>query len=172
MLQDRDFLENMTRLLRLATAGLFLLFLLSYFLPYFNYTGVAKKETQDSISVWGYLLFPKNFPQMEVLLDVRYLNVATLKFPLLNVIISIFSIVILLRKKGIGTTIFPLFFSIWSIIGHFASEFLSYGNVAIGRWVPFVITIIILAVTVFSIILYVAEIKSRPDDYYLPLLDT
>ncbi len=161
---NRDQLLKLTRILNWVTAGLMLLLLVTFALPYFQYSG----GEQEVISIWGYLGFPSNFEQMEDLLDVRFLTIANLNVVLGLIIVGVLSIIFLLRKKGIATQLLPLVWVVWGIIGYLTNDFLLMGN-TFAYYVQLAIVIITAIVVVANIVLYIKELQSREEHDYMDL---
>ena len=161
---NRDQLLKLTRILNWVTAGLMVLLLVSFALPYFKYSG----GEQDVISIWGYLGFPANFEQMEDLLDVRFLTIANLNVVLAMIVFGVLSIIFLLRKKGIATQLLPLVWVIWGIVGYLLNDFLLMGN-TFAYYVQFAIIVITAVVVVVNIIMYIKELSVREAHHYMDL---
>lgn len=163
---DRDKIIKTNRILNLTIVGLIVLLFAAFALPFFTYSGIADKEVQSTISIWGYLGFPANYPQMKALMDIKFLSIIELNVPLLLIVSGIVSILVCLLKKGVATMLFPLFFSAYGLVGYFISEFLSLGNNA-AYYIHIAILAVTLVVVITNIVLYIKEIQTRPADYYL-----
>jgi hypothetical protein len=161
---NRDLSIKLTKILNKVTAGLILLLLITFALPYFHYTG-GEKET---ISIWGYLGFPANFVQMKELLGVKFLSIKQLNVAIGLIIVGIISILVLLTKKGIATQLFPLIWCVWGVAGYFANGFLKLGN-TFARPLQIAIVIIAALIVLFNIFLYIYELKTRPAEEYMDL---
>jgi len=161
---SRERLLSLTRKLNWVTAGLILILLGCFSLPYFDYPGGEKTV----ISIWGYLGFPAKFEQMESLLDVKFLNIKHLNVPLILIVFGIVSILTLILKKGIATQLFPLFWSVYGLIGYFTSEFILLGN-TYAYYIHIIIIAITFLVVAANIVLYVIELKTRPETEYLDM---
>ncbi|MGI5936185.1 MAG: hypothetical protein ACOX7I_05250 [Oscillospiraceae bacterium] len=161
---SRERLLSSTRKLNWVTAGLILILLACFSLPYFEYPGGEKTV----ISIWGYLGFPVKFEQMESLLDVKFLNIKHLNVPLILIVFGIVSILTLILKKGIATQLFPLFWSVYGLIGYFTSEFILLGN-TYAYYIHIIIIAITFLVVAANIVLYVIELKTRPETEYLDM---
>lgn len=160
---DRDKIIKTNRILNIAIAALVFLLFVSFSLPFFSYPG----GNQETISIWGYLGFPENFTQIKALMDVKFLSIIELNVPLLLIVSGIVSILTCLLKKGIATMIFPLFFSVYGLVGYFISDFLALGNIAYSKYLQIAILAVTLVAVFINIVTYIREIKSRPQDYYL-----
>ena len=158
---SRERLLSLTRGLNWATAVLILLLLASFALPYFNYPGGEKTV----ISIWGYLGFPAKFEQMESLMNVKFLNIKHLNVPLILIVFGIVSILTLIMKKGIATQIFPLFWSVYGLIGYFTSEFMLIGN-TYAYYIQVIIIAVTFLVVAANIALYIIVLKTRPETEY------
>ncbi len=161
---NRDLIIKLSRILNWVTAGLMLLLLVTFALPYFNYTGGEK----EVISIWGYLGFPSAFEQMEDLMDVKFLSIKELNVVLGLIIIGIISIITLPIKKGVATQLFPLIWCIWGLVGYFSSQFILLGN-TFAYYVHLIIIIITTLVVLFNIFLYIKELVTRPESEYMDL---
>ena len=161
---NRDLMIKLSRILNWVTAGLMLLLLVTFALPYFNYEGGEKSV----ISMWGYLGFPSSFEQMEDLMDVNFLSIKELNVVLGLIVVGIISIVTLPRKKGIATQLFPLIWCVWGVVGYFVSDFILLGN-TFAYYVHLAILIITTLVVIFKIVLYIRELATRPESDYMDL---
>ena len=161
---NRDSLFKISRILNYVTAGLMLLTLVSFALPYFNYSG----GDRDVISLWVYLGFPQQFEQMEDLLSVKFVTIKQLNVVLGMIIFGILSMIVLLRKKGIGAQFLPLVYSVWGTIGFFANNFLKLGN-TFARPLDTILVILTLACVVANIVVCIIEIKTRDEEDFMDL---
>lgn len=161
---NRDLMVKLSRILNWVTAGLILLLLASFALPYFSYTGGEK----EVISIWGYLGFPASFVQMEKLMDVKFLSIKELNVILALIVFGILSILTLTMKKGIATQLLPLVWVVWGVVGYFSSRFVLLGN-TFAYYVQLAILIIAAIAVIFNIVLYVYELVTRPESEYMDL---
>lgn len=161
---NRDLMIKLSRILNWVTAGLMLLLLVTFALPYFNYTGGEK----DVISIWGYLGFPGSFEQMEDLMDVKFLSIKELNVVLGLIIVGIISIITLPTKKGVATQLFPLVWCVWGLVGYFSSKFILLGN-TFAYYVQLIVIIITTLTVLFNIFLYIRELATRPESEYMDL---
>ncbi len=161
---NRDLIIKLSRILNWVTAGLMLLLLVTFALPYFNYTGGDK----DVISIWGYLGFPGSFEQMEDLMGVKFLRIKELNVVLGLLVVGIISIITLPTKKGIATQLFPLVWCIWGLVGYFSSKFILLGN-TFAYYVQLIIIMITTLAVLFNIFLYIKELVTRPESEYMDL---
>lgn len=161
---NRDLTIKLSRILNKVTAGLMLLLLVTFALPYFRYTGGEK----EVISIWGYLGFPSKFVQMESLMEVKFLSIKELNVVLGLIIVGILSIITLPFKKGIATQLFPVAWCAWGLIGYFSSKFILLGN-TYAYYVQLAVIIITTLVVIFNIYLYIHELVTRPESEYMDL---
>lgn len=163
-IMNRELLLKLTRILNFVTAGLIIVLLAAFAMPFFRYDGGEKTVT----SLWGYLGFPSNFTQMKALMDVKFLNIATLHVPLVLIVTGVIGFLTLVRKKGIATQLFPLIWVVYGLIGYFTSDFILLGNTS-ARYVHIAILAVSFIVIAFNLVLYIMEIKSRTSADYMDL---
>lgn len=158
---NRELIVKLTRTLNWVIAGLMLLLLITFAFPYFNYDG-------KSISIWGYLGFPSNFEQLEDILGVRFLTIKELNVVIGLVVVGIICIISLLKKKGLGTQLFPLIWCVWGIAGYLSNSFLLQGN-TFARYLQMAIIFITAIVVLFNIVLHIQELRTRPKEEFMDL---
>jgi hypothetical protein len=107
---------------------------------------------------------------MQALLGIKYVKLATINVTIVMLVTGVLGTLACLFKKGIGTSILPLIFSLYGFIGYFTSDFLLMINHTSTYIIHIVLTAITLVVVLISIVFYIIEIKTRPADYYLPKL--
>ena len=157
------------------------LIFLQWFMPYFRYEPTGKKDTKTQTSMWGEILFGYNFKQLDSYMgDVLNAEDPSLKFKNITlrqlgapVLMMVCGIIILctMGKKGIATNVFPLIMGICGVKGYFFGNLIPrFCNVPASKIIGGILAVIMLVVTIVNIVLCVAEIKSRPADYYLPTL--
>ena len=157
------------------------LIFLQWFMPYFRYEPTGKKDTKQQTSMWGEILFGYNFKQLDSYMgDVLNAENPSLKFKNITlrqlgapVLMMVCGIIILctMGKKGIAFNVFPLIMAICGVKGYFFGNLIPrFCNVQASKIIGGILAIIMLVVTIANIVLCVAEIKSRPADYYLPTL--
>ena len=157
------------------------LIFLQWFMPYFRYEPTGKKDTKQQTSMWGEILFGYNFKQLDSYMgDVLNAENPSLKFKNITlrqlgapVLMMICGIIILctMGTKGIATNVFPLIMGICGVKGYFFGNLIPrFCNVPASKIIGGILAILMLVVTIANIVLCVAEIKSRPADYYLPTL--
>ena len=161
---NRDSLFKISRILNFVTAGLMLLMLASFALPYFQYPG----EKREVISLWVYLGFPQQFEQMEDLLSVKFVTIKQLNVVLGMIVFGILSMIVLLRKKGVGAQFLPLVYSVWGSIGFFANGFLKLGN-TYARPLDTALILLTLACVIANIVICIIEIKTRSEEDFMDL---
>ncbi len=157
------------------------LIFLQWFMPYFKYEPTGKKDTKTQTSMWGEILFTYNFKQLDSYMgdvlnaenpNLKFKNI-TLRYLGAPVLMMISGIIILctLGKKGIAFNVFPLIMSICGVKGYFFGNLIPrFCNVPASKIIGGVLSILMLVVTIVNIVFCIAEIKSRPADYYLPTL--
>ena len=154
------------------------LIFLQWFMPYFRYEPTGKKDTKSQTSMWGEILFNYNFMQLESVMSkaldpaLKFKHV-TLRYLGAPVLMMVCGIIILctMGKKGIATNVFPLIMGICGVKGYFFGNLIPrFCNVPASKILGGILAILMLLVTIANIVLCVAEIKSRPADYYLPTL--
>ncbi|NMA37539.1 MAG: hypothetical protein GX942_04450 [Papillibacter sp.] len=165
----------------IAIAICVVLIFLNWLMPYFRYAPVKEKQTKTQNSMWGQILFPYNFMQLETVMDeaidgnsgennFKYISLRHIGDP---VIMMVTGIVILctITKKGIFSSVIPLIMSIFGIKGYFFGKLIPpFANVAAGKYIGMVLVIILTLATLAKIYFNIQEIKTRPADYYLPSL--
>ncbi len=173
MASKRESAMKINKILRYALIVLMLLTLLTWFFKYFNYPWeqYIKKGVKDSVSLWGYLVMPTNFLQMEKLLDVKFVNMGNIYVLLVLFFSAIFGILVCLKKKSIWVNFFPLIFGVFGFVGYLTNEFLLLGNYPLPRILALVFCALIIIVCIVNIVFHVIEIKNRDEDYYLPASD-
>lgn len=167
-MQLRDLSLKLTRLLRYVIVGLIALTLLSWALPCFTYSGVTDKEVRSTMSLWGVIGFTEEFPQIAALLNIKYVKLATLSVPVLMIATGIIGLIACLMKKGLGTTILPLIFSVYGLYGYFTDDFLGLINHSSSYIIHIILIALTLVATLVAIVFNIIELKTRPADYYLP----
>ena len=157
------------------------LIFLSWFFPYFKYAPYDDKDLKQQTSMWGEILFGYNFKQLDSYMgDVLNAEDPSLKFKNISlrqlgapVLMMVCGIIILctMGKKGIATNVFPLIMGICGVKGYFFGNLIPrFCNVPASKIIGGILAVIMLVVTIANIVLCIAEIKSRPADYYLPTL--
>jgi hypothetical protein len=178
MLKDRDFQLRMSTIMRYSIALVSFLAIMSLFLPYFTYSGVTTKETQGTISILTYIGIPSKFPQLKILIknligvNIKFISMNYMMFPMSTIIFGLVSIVVAVRKKGVGTSLFPLWVSIYGLCGYFVNNpFLSLGNHPASKAIQIAVLALLLIISIANVVINVLEIKSRPPEYYLPMME-
>lgn len=162
---------KMVTILRYAMlAGIVLVFL-SWLLPYFTYPeadyGLSKgyKETK---SLWGVMLLPSNFLQMEKVMDVKFMSLKHLHVVVVLAIVGIIGIITCANKRGIAVNLMPLIFSVYGLVGYFTTDFMSvYCNHPSTRLIHIVLLALTFVATILSIVYCIMELKSRPAEAFL-----
>ena len=167
-MENRDFAIKMSNILRFVTIGLMALVFASWAFPAFSYSGIAEKEVQDTISLWGLLGVTEKYPQMQELLGIKFVKMSTLGVSIIMLATGGIGIVSCFLKKGLATSILPLIFSGYGLIGYFTSDVLLLMNVSPARPIQIVLTALTLVVVLVNIYFYIVELRTRPADYYLP----
>ena len=168
---NRELALKMTTILRYVIIALIVLTLAAWALPYFKMDmSLSSKATKESCSLWSYIGMPTNFPQMEKYLDVRYVNLAIIKVPVLMLVCGVIGIIGCATKRGIATTLFPLIFGAYGLYGYLTDTFLGLYAYSYSYMIQLVLTALTLVAAVLSFIFCVIEMKTRPDDYYLPTM--
>ena len=154
------------------------LFFLQWFMPYFKYDPINKKDTKTQCSMWSEILFNYNFMQLENVMSdaldpaLKFKHV-TLRYVGAPVLAMIFGIITLctMGKKGIAFSVFPLVMSIMAIKGWFFGNLIpQYCNVPISKILGGILAILLLIATIAKIVFCIMEIRSRPAEFYLPSL--
>ena len=162
-MRNRELVLKLAKVINIVLAALLVLYIAALFIPYFIIDG-------NSVSIMIYLGWPGNYETMETLMDVKFLNIATLRYPLLGIVVAIFGIIFLLRKSGVATMIFPLFFGIYEIIGYATDEFLKLGpqtGISAGYIVQLILAIVVLVVALFGVYVHIMEILTRTKDDFM-----
>lgn len=151
-----------------------------WLMPYFKYDPrEGKKDTKYQTSMWGEILFPYNFQQLDAYMGTQLdpaikFKAVTLRYLGAPVIMMVAGIIILctMGKKGIAINVFPLVMSIAGIKGWFFGNLIpQFCNVPASRIIGGILPILMLVCAVANIVFCIMEIKSRPADYYLPSLN-
>ncbi len=162
-MKNRELILKLNKAINFALAALLLIYIAALFIPFFEIDG-------QKVSILIYLGWPSRYETMETLMNVKFLNIATLKYPLLGIVLAIFGIIFCLRKSGLGTMLFPLAFGIIEVIGYASDAFLKLGpqtGVSAGYIVQFIIAIVVLVATLFGIYLGIMEILTRTKDDFM-----
>ena len=170
MAEKREKALKMIKILRIAMIVLMVLTLATWLLPYFTYpwANYIKKGVKDTTSLFGYLLMPTNFLQMEKVYDAKFLNMADIRVLLIMFFSAVFGILVCWKKKSIWINFVPLIFGIYGLIGYYTNKFMLLGNHPLPRILATIFMILLLIVVVFTIINNIIEIKNRDEEYYLP----
>ena len=168
----REGLLKLINIMRYVMLGLIALVFISWFLPYFQYDkadyGLGSKDYVNSKSLWGIMLYPTNFLQIEKVLGVKFISLKELHVVVVMAIVGIIGIIVCANKRGIGVNFLPLVFSVYGIIGYFGNYFMrDYCTNPAAYYIQVVLVILTFIATVVSIVLCIKELKSRPADYYL-----
>ncbi len=162
---------KLINILRYAMLGCIVLVFVSWLLPFFTYNeadyGLSKgyKETK---SLWGIMLLPSNFLQMEKVMDVKFMSLKHLHVVVIGAVAGIIGIIGCANKRGLGTCVLPLFFSIYCLIGYFTTPFMStYCNHPGTRIIQIILLALTLVASVASVVLGIMELKSRPAEAFL-----
>ena len=158
-------------ILRYAMLVMMALVFVSWLLPYFTYDEAdygLHKGYKATKSLWGIMLYPANFLQMEKVMDIKFLSLKHLHVVVMMAIFGIIGIITCANKRGLGTCLFPLAFSLYGIIGYFTNDLMNvYCNHPGTRIIQIILIAITLVVTLASVVAGIMEMKSRPEDYYL-----
>lgn len=162
---------KMINILRYAMLGMMVLVFISWLLPYFTYNEAdygLSKGYKATKSLWGVMLYPTNFLQMEKVMDVKFMSLKHLHVVVVLAIVGIIGIITCANKRGIATCLMPLIFSVYGLIGYFTTPFMStYCNHPVTRIIHIILLAITLVVTIASIVLGIQELKSRPAGAFL-----
>jgi len=162
---------KMVTILRYAMlAGIVLVFI-SWLLPYFTYPEAdygLSKGYKESKSLWGVMLLPTNFLQMEKVMDVKFMSLRHLHVVVIMAIVGIIGIITCANKRGIATNLMPLIFSVWGLVGYFKVDFMSvYCNHPATRMIQIVLIALTFVATILSIVYCILELKTRPAEAFL-----
>ena len=171
MISNREKQMKLITILRYAMMGGVILVFLSWLLPFFRYPeadyGLSKgyKEVKN---LWGIMLYPTNFLQIEKVMDVKYISLRHLHVIVIGAITGIISIITCANKRGIATCLFPLIFSGYSLVGYFVVPLMNqYCCYPGNRIIQLVLVVLTLIVTIISIVLGIMELATRPADAFL-----
>jgi hypothetical protein len=165
----------------MAIAAITLLIFLNWLMPYFAYEPHDSKDLKDHTSMWGEILFPYNFMQlqdyMKDTLNVggekvfKYISLRHLGSAVIMMVCGII-IFCTITKKGMFSAVIPLIMSGAGIKAYLMGGFIpTFANVASGRIIGTILVILLTLATIAKIYFNIMEIKTRPDDYYLPSLN-
>ncbi|MDR0858258.1 MAG: hypothetical protein LBN97_04435 [Oscillospiraceae bacterium] len=93
--------------------------------------------------------------------------------PLLFMILAgILGIILLWKRRGITTQFWPLIFGCLGFVACFTNRIVNLCNDLGGaaQWIHLALYVIVIANAVVGIIIQIWEIKTRPEEYYLPML--
>ena len=167
----REKILKMVTVLRFAMlAGIVLVFI-SWLLPYFTYPEAdygLSKGYKESKSLWGIMLLPSNFLQMEKVMDVKFMSLRHLHVVVIMAIAGIIGIITCANKRGIAVNLMPLIFSVWGLVGYFQVPFMNvYCNHTAVRLIQIVLIALTFVATIISIVYCILELKTRPADAFL-----
>jgi hypothetical protein len=162
-------------------AACVVLIFLNWLMPYFRYEPNDSKDLKTQTSMWGEILFPYNFMQlqdyMKETLNVggekvfKYISLRHLGSPVIMMVCGII-ILCTITKKGIISSVLPLIMSGAGIRGYFLADFIPrFANVTGSRIIGSVLVVLLTLATLTKIYFNVIEIKTRPADFYLPSLN-
>ena len=162
---------KMVTILRYAMlAGIVLVFI-SWLLPYFTYPEAdygLSKGYKESKSLWGVMLLPTNFLQMEKVMDVKFMSLRHLHVVVIMAIVGIIGIITCANKRGIAVNLMPLIFSVWGLVGYFKVDFMNvYCNHPATRMIQIVLIALTFVATIISIVYCILELKTRPAEAFL-----
>lgn len=170
-IDKRETLLKRINFLRYAMLAMMALVFVSWLLPYFTYNEAdygLSKGYKATKSLWGVMLYPTNFLQMEKVMDIKFMSLRQLHVVVILAIVGIIGIITCANKRGIATCLMPLIFSVYGLVGYFTTPFMSvYCNHPVTRIIHIVLLAITLVVTVASIVLGIQELKTRPADAFL-----
>lgn len=164
-----------------AVAICVVLIFLQWFMPYFRYEPHDSKDLKTQASLWGEILFPYNFKQLDdVMKDTlntggtkvyRFLSLRHLGAPVLMMVCGII-ILCTISKKGTFSCLIPLVMSVAGVKGWlFGNLIPTFGNVSLSKLFGIVLIFLLLLSTIAKLVCCIQETRSRPSDYYLPSLE-
>jgi hypothetical protein len=165
----------------IAVAACVVLIFLNWLMPYFKYPPHDSKDLKTQHSMWGQILFPTSFMQledhMEEVIDgnskennFKYISLRHIGDPVIMMVCGII-ILCTVTKKGIFSSVIPLIMSIFGIKGYFFGNFIpQFANAAAGKYIGMALVVILTIATLAKIYFNLQEIKTRPADFYLPSL--
>ena len=167
----REKILKMVTVLRYAMLAGIVLTFIAWLLPYFTYPEAdwgLSKGYKDSKSLWGIMLLPSNFLQMEKVMDIKYISLRQLHVVVIMAITGIIGIITCANKRGIAINIMPLIFSVWGLVGYFRNPFMNeFCNHPAIRLVQIVLIALTFVATIVSIVYCIMELKTRPADAFL-----
>ena len=167
----REKILKMVTILRYAMLAGIVLTFISWLLPYFTYPEAdwgLSKGYKDTKSLWGIMLLPSNFLQMEKVMDVKYISLRDLHVVVIMAITGIIGIITCANKRGIAVNLMPLIFSVWGLVGYFNVPFMNeYCNHGAIRLIQIVLIALTFVATIASIVFCIMELKTRPADAFL-----
>jgi hypothetical protein len=165
----------------LAIAAIVVLIFLNWLMPYFAYEPNDAKDLKTQTSMWGEILFPYNFMQLQDYMKEKLNTNGEKNFKYISlrhlgsvVIMMVCGIIILctIAKRGIISSVIPVLMSGCGIKAYLMGGFLpTYANVTSGRMIGMVLAILLTLATLAKLYFNVMEIKSRPDEFYLPSIN-
>ena len=170
-IDKREKLLKQITIFRFAMLGAIVLVFVSWLLPYFTYKEAdygLSKGYKATKSLWGVMLYPTNFLQMEKVMDVKFMSLRQLHVVVVLAVVGIIGIITCANKRGIATCLMPLIFSVYGLVGYFTTPFMSvYCNHPVTRIIQIVLLVLTLVVTLASVVLGIQELKTRPADAFL-----
>jgi hypothetical protein len=165
----------------MAIAVLVVLIFLNWLMPYFRYEPNDSKDLKTQTSMWGEILFPYDFMQLQDYMKDTLNTDGQKNFKFISlrhlgsaVIMMVCGIIILctLTKKGMFSAVIPVIMSGAGIKAYLTGGFIpTFANVASSRIIGTVLVVLLTLATLAKIYFNVIEIKTRPSDYYLPSLN-
>ncbi|MDR0819694.1 MAG: hypothetical protein LBN43_09020, partial [Oscillospiraceae bacterium] len=111
-----------------------------------------------------------NMDHEDINTNPRFIKMWFLAPTLYQIILGVVGLLMCWKKRGIMTQFFPLLFGAIGIVGYFTNRILLYNNYPATYWVHIVMCILVLANAIIGFVIQALEIKSRPDEYYLPMV--
>jgi len=171
IISNREKQMKLITILRYAMMGGVILVFLSWLLPFFRYPEAdygLDKGYKATKSLWGIMLYPTNFLQIEKVMDVKFISLRHLHVIVIGAVAGIIAIITCANKRGIATCLFPLFFSVYGLVGYFVVPLMNqYCCYPAFRAIQIVLLALTFIVSLASFVLGVIELKTRPAEGFL-----
>ena len=100
----------------------------------------------------------------------RFIKMWFIAPTLYQIIFGVIGLLMCWKKRGIMTQFFPFLFGAFGLVGYFTNRILLYNTYPVTYWIQIFMCLLVIANAVVGIVIQALEIKSRPDEYYLPMV--
>ena len=106
----------------------------------------------------------------DVNMNPRFIKMWFMAPTLYQILLGAVGLLMCWKKRGILTQFFPLLFGFVGLFGYFMNRVLLYYSFPAVRWVQIILCALVLINAVIGVVIQALEIKSRPEEYYLPMI--